>query len=75
MGWWNWAAAFLLGVRDHLRAVARGLAFLVAGFLVADIPWDNNIGSTTLFGAAFAIDGCCASPRRWSSTIRAGGWA
>lgn len=51
------AAAFLLGVRDHLRAVARGLAFLVAGFLVADIPWDNNIGSTTLFGAAFAIDG------------------
>ncbi|WP_454684218.1 HdeD family acid-resistance protein [Ancylobacter moscoviensis] len=51
------AAAMLLGVRTHLRAVARGLAFLIAGFLVADIPWDNNIGSATLFGAAFAIDG------------------
>jgi len=51
------AAALLLGLRHQPGSVLRGIAFLVAGFLVADIPWDNNIGSTVLFGLAFLIDG------------------
>jgi uncharacterized membrane protein HdeD (DUF308 family) len=50
-------AAFALGVRQNWRGLLRGFGFLLAGFLVADIPWDNNIGSTILFGAAFLIDG------------------
>lgn len=50
-------AAVLMGPRQHWRGLLRGLGFMLAGFLVADIPWDNNIGSTVLFGAAFMLDG------------------
>jgi len=50
-------AAIVAGIRRERWRLARGAAFLVAGFLVADIPWDNNIGSTVLFGAAFLADG------------------
>lgn len=50
-------AAIVAGVVRERWRLARGVAFLVAGFLVADIPWDNNIGSTVLFGTAFLADG------------------
>ncbi|KJK25655.1 hypothetical protein UB46_03065 [Burkholderiaceae bacterium 16] len=35
----------------------HAVAMLVLGFLAIDIPWDNNIASTVLFGAAFLVDG------------------
>lgn len=47
----------MLGERRYWRGLLRGLGFLVAGFLVADIPWDNNIAATILFGLAFLGDG------------------
>lgn len=50
-------SALVLDVKRHIDGILRGVAFLVTGFLVADIPWDNNIASTILFGAAFMIDG------------------
>ena len=51
------AAALVLGARQYWRGLLRGLGFLLAGLLVADIPWDNNIAATVLFGSAFLIDG------------------
>lgn len=50
-------AALALGLRRHCIGLLRGAGFFLAGFLVADIAWDNNIGSTLLFGAAFLLDG------------------
>lgn len=49
--------AVAMGARQNWRGLLRGIGFMTAGFLVADIPWDNNIGSTVLFGFAFLIDG------------------
>jgi len=73
-------AALVLGLRSNWRGLLRGLGFLLAGFLVADIPWDNNIGSTILFGAAFLIDGLLrisaalvVHNRRWRQGLLAGG--
>ena len=72
-------AAFALGWRQSWRGLLRGLGFLFAGFLVADIPWDNNIGSTILFGSAFLIDGLLrisaafvVHNRRWRHGLIAG---
>jgi len=50
-------AGCLLGLRSGSSHILRGLTFMVAGFLVADIPWDNNIASALLFGLAFVADG------------------
>lgn len=50
-------AVLIVGVRHQVSGLLRSIVFLIAGFLVADIPWDNNIGSTILFGTAFLIDG------------------
>jgi len=50
-------AALSLGLRRHWPDVLRGAAFLFAAFLVFDVPWDNNIGATIVFGAAFLVDG------------------
>ncbi|MGX1098971.1 uncharacterized membrane protein HdeD (DUF308 family) [Amorphus sp. MBR-141] len=75
------AAGCLLGIRGAFASVLRGLTFLVAGFLVADIPWDNNIGSAFLFGAAFIADGILRSGSallvrspRWPQAVVIGAW-
>ncbi|WP_260987723.1 HdeD family acid-resistance protein [Roseomonas gilardii] len=50
-------SALVLGLRRNWLLLVRGLGLMLTGFLVADIPWDNNIGSTLLFGTAFLLDG------------------
>ncbi|MCG7354626.1 hypothetical protein [Roseomonas mucosa] len=50
-------SALVLGLRRNWLLLLRGLGLMLTGFLVADIPWDNNIGSTLLFGTAFLLDG------------------
>lgn len=49
--------AAALGLRRSWRRVLRGVVFLAAAFLTADVPWDDNIGSTILLGSAFLADG------------------
>ncbi|MHC1551511.1 HdeD family acid-resistance protein [Phyllobacterium sp. K27] len=51
------AAAVSLGLRQHSIDALRGASFLVAAFLVFNVPWDDNIGAAMVFGAAFLIDG------------------
>lgn len=51
------AAAASLGLRQHWIDALRGASFLVAAFLVFNVPWDDNIGAAMVFGAAFLIDG------------------
>lgn len=50
-------AAASLGLRQHWIDALRGASFLVAAFLVFNVPWDDNIGAAMVFGAAFLIDG------------------
>ena len=50
-------AAASLGLRKHWGGALRGLAFLLAAFLVFNVPWDDNIGAAMVFGAAFLADG------------------
>ncbi|MCK4207361.1 hypothetical protein J3U99_21600 [Brucella pituitosa] len=50
-------AAFSVGVRQHWIDAFRGFAFLVAAFLVFNVPWDGNIGAAIMFGFAFLVDG------------------
>jgi uncharacterized membrane protein HdeD (DUF308 family) len=51
------AAAISTGLRQHWIDALRGAAFLIAGVLVFNDPWDNNIGAAIVFGAAFLVDG------------------
>lgn len=51
------AAAISVGIRQHWIDALRGAAFLLAAFLVFNVPWDNNIGAAIVFGVAFLVDG------------------
>jgi uncharacterized membrane protein HdeD (DUF308 family) len=51
------AVAISVGLRQHWIDALRGAAFLLAAFLVFNVPWDNNIGAAIMFGAAFLVDG------------------
>ncbi len=51
------AAAFSIGVQQHWIDALRGFAFLIAAFLVFNVPWDGNIGAAIIFGCAFLMDG------------------
>jgi uncharacterized membrane protein HdeD (DUF308 family) len=46
-----------IGLRQHWIDALRGAAFLLAAFLVFNVPWDGNIGAAIVFGSAFLIDG------------------
>lgn len=50
-------AAVSVGLRHHWIDALRGFAFLIAAFLVFNVPEDGNIGAAIIFGAAFLIDG------------------
>ncbi|WP_223568900.1 HdeD family acid-resistance protein [Agrobacterium tumefaciens] len=50
-------AALSSGIRRYWIDAARGVAFLLAAFLVLNVPWDGNIGAAIVFGTAFLIDG------------------
>jgi Uncharacterized conserved protein len=50
-------AALSRGVRKHWVDALRGLVFLLAAFLIFNVPWDDNIGAALVFGSAFLVDG------------------
>lgn len=50
-------SAAALGFRTHRSNLVRGLYFLLAGFLVYNVPQDHNVGATIVFGSAFLADG------------------
>ncbi len=50
-------AATSIGLTNHWLGALRGGAFLLAGFLVFNVPWDGNIGAAMVFGVAFLCDG------------------
>ncbi|WP_273773076.1 HdeD family acid-resistance protein [Brucella intermedia] len=73
------AAACARGARDHWIDILRGMAFLFAAFVVFDVPWDNNIAASILFGLAFLTDGVfrlasafVVHSKRWRVGISAG---
>ncbi|MFC0246634.1 HdeD family acid-resistance protein [Falsochrobactrum ovis] len=73
------AAACARGARDHWIDILRGMAFLFAAFVVFDVPWDNNIAASILFGLAFLTDGLfrmasafVVHSKRWRVGITAG---
>lgn len=51
------AAALIMDIRIHWPGVWKGLGFLLIAFLVFDLPWDNNIFASLLFGLVFLGDG------------------
>lgn len=51
------AAAMVIDIRIHWPGIWKGLGFVFIAFLISDIPWDNNIVSSVLFGVAFLGDG------------------
>ncbi|MFS2224713.1 hypothetical protein JWF83_19870 [Pantoea sp. B65] len=51
------AAAMIIDIGIHWPGIWKGLAFLFIAFLVFDLPWDNNILASLLFGVAFLGDG------------------
>lgn len=51
------AAAASLGLRQHWIDALRGVSFLIAAFLVFNVPWDDNVGAAMVFGTAFLVDG------------------
>ena len=51
------AAAMIIGIRIYWPGIWKGLGFLVIALLVFDLPWDNNILASVLFGTAFLGDG------------------
>ncbi|WP_455916149.1 HdeD family acid-resistance protein [Pantoea agglomerans] len=50
-------SGWLIGTRVYLPALAKGVGFLFIAFLVFDVPWDNNLLASLLFGVAFLGDG------------------
>lgn len=50
-------SGWLIGTRLYLPALAKGVGFLFIAFLVFDVPWDNNLLASLLFGVAFLGDG------------------
>ncbi len=73
------AAACARGAREHWIDILRGVAFLFAAFVVFDVPWDNNIAASILFGLAFLVDGLfrmasafVVHSKRWRVGITAG---
>lgn len=72
-------AACARGARNHWIDILRGMAFLFAAFVVFDVPWDNNIAASILFGLAFLTDGLfrmasafVVHSKRWRVGITAG---
>ncbi|MBP2167635.1 uncharacterized membrane protein HdeD (DUF308 family) [Erwinia toletana] len=51
------AAALIIDIRIHWPGILKGVGFLFIAFLVFDLPWDNNILASLLFGVAFLGDG------------------
>ena len=46
-----------LGFPNAALQVLKALAFFALGFLVIDVPWDDNIVATVVIGAALVLDG------------------
>ncbi len=46
-----------LGFPNAALQVLKALAFFALGFLVIDVPWDDNIVATIVIGAALVLDG------------------
>ena len=46
-----------IGFPNATSGVLKSLGFFALGFLVIDVPWDDNIVATVALGAALAIDG------------------
>lgn len=72
-------AACARGAGVHWIDILRGMAFLFAAFVVFDVPWDNNIAASILFGLAFLTDGLfrmasafVVHSKRWRVGITAG---
>ncbi|WP_437612715.1 HdeD family acid-resistance protein [Erwinia sp. V71] len=51
------AAALIMDIRVYWPGVWKGGSFLLIAFLVFDLPWDNNIFASLLFGLVFLGDG------------------
>lgn len=45
-----------IGFPNAARQVLRALLFFALGFLVIDVPWDDNILATIVFGSALFLD-------------------
>lgn len=46
-----------LGFPNAALKVIKALTFFALGFLVIDVPWDDNIVATIVIGATLALDG------------------
>jgi uncharacterized membrane protein HdeD (DUF308 family) len=53
--------------------LARALGLIVLGLLILDLPWENDIANSVLFGLAFLIDG--AARIATALVVRFRGWA
>ncbi|ANJ98348.1 HdeD family acid-resistance protein [Serratia plymuthica] len=60
------SAALVIGSTASRPVLLKGLGFLVMAFLVLDVPADDNIVATLVFGSALLLDG---SVRIASSTL------
>ncbi|MDB5412886.1 MAG: conserved hypothetical rane-bound protease [Rubritepida sp.] len=52
-------------LRANRMVLARAVGLLVLGLLIVDIPWNNNIANSLLFGLAFLIDGTLRIAGAW----------
>jgi uncharacterized membrane protein HdeD (DUF308 family) len=58
---------------SHRLDLARALGLIVLGLLILDVPWQNDIANSVLFGVAFLIDG--AARILTALVVRFQGWA
>jgi uncharacterized membrane protein HdeD (DUF308 family) len=57
---------------SHRLDLARALGLVVLGLLILDLPWQNDIVNSALFGLAFLIDG--AARIATALVVRFRGW-
>ncbi len=54
-----------IGFPNAATQVLRALIFFALGFLVIDVPWDDNILATIVIGAALFLDGAFRLAAAW----------